>query len=38
MVVPVSIEVMKELYNMTDLLRMCEEPSDFVEMADVLKE
>ena len=29
---------MKELYSMTEFLKMCEKPEDFVEMAGVLKE
>ena len=37
-VAPVSIVVMKELYSMTEFLKMCENPDDFIGMAEVLKE
>ena len=38
MVVPVSIVVVKEIYNWTEMLKLCNNPQDFLDMGEVLQE
>ena len=36
-VVPLSIVVVKEIYNWTDMLKICDNPKDFLNMGGALQ-
>ena len=38
MVIPVSNVVIKEIYSWIDMLKLCDNPQEFLEMEEALKE
>ena len=38
MVIPVSYVVFKEIYSLTDMIKLCDNPEDFLNMGEALKE